>query len=81
MTPHAARCGARREQSREMPKPPNPNRSYNTYFTEKGDDFQRAHKTTHTSAATLRAFEELEYISSWAQFMEVCEEQKRKRGW
>lgn len=64
-----------------MAKTPNPNRSYNAFVPQKDDNFERAHKTTYVNAATLAAFDELLLIDSWAEFVAVCDEQKRKRGW
>ena len=64
-----------------MSKPFDPNHLYNEYRAAKGDDFERKHRTKYVSDLTRRAFEELEFISSWAEFVAICEEQKRKRGW
>lgn len=59
-----------------------PGGAYNQYSPRKDDEaFERPWKTTFVSSATLRALEELEYITSWAEFVEICEKQKRKRGW
>jgi hypothetical protein len=64
-----------------MVKPSNPNRSYNEYRPQKGEGFERRHKATFVSDVTLKALEELEFITSWAEFVAICAEQKRKRGW
>lgn len=54
---------------------------YNQYAPRKDESFERSWKPSYTSETTLRALEELEYITSWAEFVKICEEQKRKRGW
>lgn len=64
-----------------MAKPYDPTRSYNAYRPEPTERFQRKHGATYVSDTTKRALEELEYITSWAEFVEICEKQKRKRGW
>ena len=60
---------------------PKDTRGYNEYRPEKGDDFERSHKTTYVNLATLAAFDDLLTIASWEEFARVCKEQKRKRGW
>ena len=57
------------------------NRSYNAFVPQKGDEFERPHKTTYVSAATEAAFDDFLRIKSWAEFVATCEEQKRHRGW
>jgi hypothetical protein len=59
---------------------PNAN-PYNQYSPSKGENFQRAHEASYVRDITLRAFEELQMIGNWAEFVAICEEQKRKRGW
>jgi hypothetical protein len=59
---------------------PNAN-PYNQYSPSKGDTFQRAHGVSEVRDITLRAFEELEMIRTWAEFVAICEEQKERRGW
>lgn len=54
---------------------------YNQYAPKKGDNFERSWKPTEVREVTVRALEELESISTWAEFVKICEEQKRKRGW
>jgi hypothetical protein len=41
---------------------------------------ERARAQIKPRGPTLRAFEELEMIRNWAEFVAVCDEQKRKRG-
>jgi hypothetical protein len=54
---------------------------YNAYQRSTSDGFERNWKPSYVSDITLKAFEELEFITSWAEFVAICEEQKRKRGW
>jgi len=54
---------------------------YNTFFSQKDNDAFVRPGVSEISAATLRAREELESIFTWEQFVKVCIEQKRKRGW
>lgn len=61
----------------EKPKP----QQYNTFFSRKDDDSFVRPGVSEVSDATLRAYEELESITSMEQFIQICAEQKRKRGW
>jgi hypothetical protein len=61
-----------------MAKPPS--RQFNDYAVEKGDGFVRR-QVKILDAKTLAALRELESLHTWAQFVRVCEEQRRKRGW
>ena len=54
---------------------------YNRYFVQKGNDVERHWTPTYVPETTLKALEELEYIRNWKQFVAICEDQKRKRGW
>lgn len=54
---------------------------YNQYRPQTNDDFERSHKTTEISHATEAAFDDLLLINSWKEFVRVCEEQKKTRGW
>ena len=42
---------------------------------------ERRSRVKELSDLTLKAFEEMEVIASWAELVAICEEQKRKRGW
>jgi len=58
--------------------------SYNAYgppTKDKKEEFERRHVPTYVSDATRRALEEIEYITSWAEFVKICERQKERRGW
>jgi len=61
-----------------VPKKPH---GYNDYNVRKGDDSYVRPPTSTTSPLTKRALEELGYIKSWAEFVEICQKQKAKRGY
>jgi hypothetical protein len=64
-----------------MANPKLPPPGYNTYTTQKKDGFQRSHKASYVRGQTQLAFEELANVKNWDDFVRICEEQKRKRGW
>lgn len=53
---------------------------FNDYSFGKGDGDVRS-KTASVDARTRAALRELASICTWAEFVHVCEEQRRKRGW
>ena len=61
----------------EKPRP----QQYNTFFSQKDNDAFVRPGVSEVSDATLRAYEELASITSLEQFVTLCAEQKRKRGW
>jgi hypothetical protein len=64
-----------------MAKTPDPNRTYNEFRPQKNEEFQRRHVPTYLSEVTKKAIEELEFVTSWEDFVRICEDQKRRRGW
>ena len=53
---------------------------YNDFARPNGHSYVRA-PTVFLNAATQTALDELEFVSSWAEFMKICETQKAKRGY
>ena len=60
------------------PKEP---RSYNDYIVRKADDSYVRPATSHTNSLTKRALEELEFVKTLAEFVDICKKQKAKRGY
>lgn len=54
---------------------------YNDYVTRKDDETYERPKTTEVSPATKAALEELEFITTWEEFVKICERQRAKRGY
>jgi hypothetical protein len=57
-----------------------PGLPYNLFDVRK-EDGGRIRPTAIPDAKTLAALEELEFISSWAEFVDICERQRLKRGY
>lgn len=55
--------------------------NYNEHPPRREDEDYERPKTSHVSPATKRALEELELVNTWREFAEICERQKKKRGY
>lgn len=57
---------------------------YNAYAPAKNkdkEDYMRPVRPGLPNQATRQALDELDSISTWAEFVEIVAEQRRKRGW
>jgi len=59
---------------------PSKKTSYNGYIPKKQENYERSWEPSYVREETLRALDELELISTWDQFVDVCEAQKKKRS-
>jgi hypothetical protein len=53
---------------------------YNEYAPRKDDETYERPKTSFVNEKTIAALQEIDGIETWAQFVEICEKQKIKRG-